>query len=206
VDPFFGAILTECLPWAVAHIAKDRTEDLIQLAGDAQLNEWVRNLLLRALAMQALLWPDRQGRIIRAMRGWMIKAHLDADPTWPTHLVCAAADLGGPERLWPEIHQLFEQELIDLWVIREEDVCRPPDAWKARRSIFEIYSLYGWMIAWQDPQIGGSTRRRRKSAKSEGTSASTRLAGADVRQRFKIGRNEPCPCGSGKKYKKCCLK
>lgn len=22
---------------------------------------------------------------------------------------------------------------------------------------------------------------------------------------MKIGRNEPCPCGSGKKYKKCCL-
>ncbi|MBW2430077.1 MAG: SEC-C domain-containing protein, partial [Deltaproteobacteria bacterium] len=21
----------------------------------------------------------------------------------------------------------------------------------------------------------------------------------------KIGRNEPCPCGSGKKYKRCCL-
>ena len=21
---------------------------------------------------------------------------------------------------------------------------------------------------------------------------------------LKIGRNEPCPCGSGKKYKKCC--
>ncbi len=21
----------------------------------------------------------------------------------------------------------------------------------------------------------------------------------------KIGRNEPCPCGSGKKYKKCCV-
>jgi len=23
---------------------------------------------------------------------------------------------------------------------------------------------------------------------------------------IKIGRNEPCPCGSGKKYKKCCGK
>jgi len=23
--------------------------------------------------------------------------------------------------------------------------------------------------------------------------------------RKKIGRNEPCPCGSGKKYKKCCI-
>ena len=21
----------------------------------------------------------------------------------------------------------------------------------------------------------------------------------------KVGRNEPCPCGSGKKYKKCCM-
>jgi hypothetical protein len=26
-----------------------------------------------------------------------------------------------------------------------------------------------------------------------------------VRQEPKIGRNDPCPCGSGKKYKKCCL-
>jgi SEC-C motif len=26
-----------------------------------------------------------------------------------------------------------------------------------------------------------------------------------VRGSPKIGRNEPCPCGSGKKYKKCCL-
>lgn len=25
-----------------------------------------------------------------------------------------------------------------------------------------------------------------------------------VRQAPKIGRNELCPCGSGKKYKKCC--
>ncbi len=25
-----------------------------------------------------------------------------------------------------------------------------------------------------------------------------------VRSQPKIGRNEPCPCGSGKKYKKCC--
>jgi preprotein translocase subunit SecA len=25
-----------------------------------------------------------------------------------------------------------------------------------------------------------------------------------VRGTAKIGRNDPCPCGSGKKYKKCC--
>jgi uncharacterized protein YecA (UPF0149 family) len=22
---------------------------------------------------------------------------------------------------------------------------------------------------------------------------------------FKVGRNDPCPCGSGEKYKKCCM-
>ena len=27
-----------------------------------------------------------------------------------------------------------------------------------------------------------------------------------VRNDHKIGRNDPCPCGSGKKYKKCCGK
>lgn len=26
-----------------------------------------------------------------------------------------------------------------------------------------------------------------------------------IRKKEKIGRNDPCPCGSGKKYKKCCL-
>lgn len=25
-----------------------------------------------------------------------------------------------------------------------------------------------------------------------------------VRTEKKVGRNEPCPCGSGKKYKRCC--
>lgn len=36
----------------------------------------------------------------------------------------------------------------------------------------------------------------REEAVSENTTVSTK----------KVGRNEPCPCGSGKKYKNCCLK
>jgi len=27
-----------------------------------------------------------------------------------------------------------------------------------------------------------------------------------MRQSSKVGRNDPCPCGSGKKYKRCCGK
>lgn len=30
------------------------------------------------------------------------------------------------------------------------------------------------------------------------------VSGPPVRKEPKVGRNEPCPCGSGKKYKKCC--
>ena len=30
------------------------------------------------------------------------------------------------------------------------------------------------------------------------------MAGKSPTQMAKIGRNDPCPCGSGKKYKKCC--
>lgn len=31
------------------------------------------------------------------------------------------------------------------------------------------------------------------------------LTTPDASKQKKIGRNDPCPCGSGKKYKKCCL-
>jgi uncharacterized protein YecA (UPF0149 family) len=27
-----------------------------------------------------------------------------------------------------------------------------------------------------------------------------------IKAELKVGRNDPCPCGSGKKYKKCCGK
>jgi preprotein translocase subunit SecA len=40
-----------------------------------------------------------------------------------------------------------------------------------------------------------------------GASAPTGLSGgAAEREAPKVGRNDPCPCGSGKKYKKCCGK
>lgn len=32
----------------------------------------------------------------------------------------------------------------------------------------------------------------------------SQVGGTIVRQSPKVGRNDPCPCGSGKKFKKCC--
>ena len=38
------------------------------------------------------------------------------------------------------------------------------------------------------------------------TNAGAGQAQMPVRVEKKVGRNEPCPCGSGKKYKNCCGK
>lgn len=42
------------------------------------------------------------------------------------------------------------------------------------------------------------TEEKRKELYKEQKNANT------IRKDKKIGRNDPCPCGSGKKYKKCC--
>ncbi len=49
--------------------------------------------------------------------------------------------------------------------------------------------------------------KREKVAKETGTSAAgeTTVKKAPVRKEKKVGPNDPCPCGSGKKYKKCCM-
>ena len=40
------------------------------------------------------------------------------------------------------------------------------------------------MLAQLEADMGGSSKEEKNSVK--------------------VGRNDPCPCGSGKKYKKCC--
>jgi preprotein translocase subunit SecA len=47
-----------------------------------------------------------------------------------------------------------------------------------------------------------------KAAEGEGDDGQQGQSTPDtfVRQERKVGRNEPCPCGSGKKYKQCCGK
>ena len=49
--------------------------------------------------------------------------------------------------------------------------------------------------------------KREKVAKETGTTAAsaTPVKKTPVRKDKKVGPNDPCPCGSGKKYKKCCM-
>jgi len=49
-----------------------------------------------------------------------------------------------------------------------------------------------------------SSRRARKAATYTGKVAGGVEEGTVRRDQPKVGRNDPCPCGSGKKYKHCC--
>jgi len=46
----------------------------------------------------------------------------------------------------------------------------------------------------------------RSGSRSQDKSDENDKAQPFVREGQKIGRNQPCPCGSGKKYKQCCGK
>ncbi len=49
--------------------------------------------------------------------------------------------------------------------------------------------------------------QRKEVARITGTSGGDLAGGKPqpvVKKDKKVGRNDPCPCGSGKKYKKCC--
>jgi len=46
--------------------------------------------------------------------------------------------------------------------------------------------------------------QREKVAEETGTNAEAGTKKPTVRSEEKVGRNDLCPCGSGKKYKKCC--
>ena len=48
--------------------------------------------------------------------------------------------------------------------------------------------------------------KREKVAKESGTSGDGTVERRPVVKKNKVGRNDPCPCGSGKKYKHCCGK
>src|SRR5262245_15935259 len=60
--------------------------------------------------------------------------------------------------------------------------------------------------AAQPVRVASATPRWQENRGPDGAPA-TRGATREARTATgeKVGRNDPCPCGSGKKYKKCCL-
>ncbi|MFL6230356.1 MAG: preprotein translocase subunit SecA [Pyrinomonadaceae bacterium] len=82
-----------------------------------------------------------------------------------------------------------------------------------RIDTFTIRALFNLqVVAEQAPEQLQQRRRARPTAMqftgpNQGAAAAGEEAGKTktvTRSQPKVGRNDPCPCGSGKKYKKCC--
>jgi hypothetical protein len=91
----------------------------------------------------------------------------------------------GSERWRGDVPEVLEAFLE--FVAREEGV---PSAWEWTSATNEGRALF--LATLRDPG------RARLGSASKGT--------PDRRPAPKIGRNDPCFCGSGRKYKQCCLK
>ena len=126
-----------------------------------------------------------------------------------------AIGLLGLEALSGVVRQAFGRGLIDPMVMGYDDFRRDLErtlADPARMAGFEydqigpledaIGELSGW-YAFSDAAKEDQDRWAPSSEDASLSFADTPLPFVDP---FKgVGRNDPCPCGSGKKFKKCCL-
>ena len=82
-----------------------------------------------------------------------------------------------------------------------------------RKYVQRAGSWFGLVVRADDglPKFGLNLRFpwKQDDAMDEATKGMARgekpRRGRDMFKRRKVGRNDPCPCGSGKKYKKCCM-
>ena len=109
----------------------------------------------------------------------------------------------------PEIRYMFEQELIDEMSMGKYDSYvdamfeyREDEKNFCKTSMNAADSLRSWAM-FEDESDKEVSRKIDKDFERM-------LRGMDREwntpaKKIKIGRNDPCPCGSGKKYKVCCL-
>lgn len=185
-----GDVVTEYLGRVLASVCRGDVSLVKQLAENEEADEYVRNAALESLVCLVAAGQMAREDVLAYYKS-LFESDLSKQPShfWDG-LVSCCTDLY-PEEIYPQIKQAFEADLIDEWVIdldfvdeqlalgREEVLSRLQDD---RYKLIEdtIEELESWACI-QLPVRQQPTVRKKK-----------------------IGRNEPCPCGSGKKYKKCC--
>ncbi len=185
-----GDVVTEYLARILASVCCGDVGLIKQLAENEAADEYVRNAALESLVCLVAAGQTPREDVLAYYKS-LFEGDLSKEPShfWDG-LVSCCADLY-PEEVYPQIKQAFEEDLIDEWVIdldfvdkqlalgREEILSGLQDD---RYKLVEdtIGELESW-ACFQPPIQQQPTVKKKK-----------------------IGRSEPCPCGSGKKYKKCC--
>jgi hypothetical protein len=150
------------------------------------LNDPGREDMARANAADGLAeigqrHPELQSRLVsiieQAMLSW------PGDPQLQGFLVGALLDMGARDSL-PIIEEAFRAGRVDDSVLTLEDVQEHFGLTPARFPRSPVVPAFA-------PEPTGAQEEEEPAAEPF-------VAGP------KVGRNDPCPCGSGKKYKKCC--
>ena len=63
-----------------------------------------------------------------------------------------------------------------------------------------VHSIYNVVLSSNTPSAAANVPRAQTSAMAAASGRQREAVGVGAR---KVGRNEACPCGSGKKYKRC---
>ena len=131
------------------------------------------------------------------------------DSEWIAFLVSDLIDLQAME-LTAQITELFQHELVFEGITGNLNDCMTEilqesgiDRKKPKfDNTFDRYRYY--LDTWQyykdaTEDVSGSPKIDENTSYEEVEAIPSRV------ETPKVGRNDPCPCGSGKKYKKCCL-
>lgn len=121
----------------------------------------------------------------------MLSKWLEEDPDWTSGWTCLSnilLDNGSKEKA---------HKIIDRGIATVESSHKAIDLMNFYRSAGAVYK-----------RLGDAERADYCAKKSQALLANAIPTKASSKQMpvtaSKVGRNDPCPCGSGKKYKKCC--
>jgi hypothetical protein len=188
-----GDIVTEHGGTILASVCDGDLEPIKALATNQGANEYGRSAAVFALGRLAA-WAEVPRETIIATFLWLAHEGLDREPShvWES-LAWEAVEIDARE-LFPEIRRAFADDLIDPMFMASSELdtaeTEPPglrleDTRDRYPPIDDVIQATSWWSCFQNERSAdGGPEPQRVSTK--------------------IGRNEPCPCGSGKKYKKCC--
>ncbi len=102
--------------------------------------------------------------------------------------------------------QMLEEQTRDVhWLRLDMGPCEKDQPEGGNGELFDTAEFYAYYeLEGSVRQIGERSFFQRKDGKLYYVDGVARRPKAYRRPEPKVGRNDPCPCGSGKKYKKCC--
>lgn len=180
----------------------------------AEADEYVRTGALEVLAYLAAT-----GRVSREeAEAYLLRLYDTLRPQHESFVWYGwtlAVALLGLEAMSGVVRQAFARGLIDPMVTNydlfREDLGRTladPERMAGFRHdrIAPLEDAIGELSGWYAFSDAAKQDRERRALGRNGAGLATAATSQPVINPFKgVGRNDPCPCGSGKKFKKCCL-